>query len=59
MVSLGRALLRPEIYFLVIYFVVDGLTNPSFADYSYYFMMDVLGISKFFYAMLALIGSIV
>lgn len=41
---------------MVIYFILDGLTNPSFSDFSYFFLMNVIGVSKFMFAMIALIG---
>ena len=47
-----------EIYLIVIYFLLDGLTTPSFGDYSYYFMMDVIGVSKFMFAIIALVGQL-
>jgi len=56
--GIGNALLRWEIYFLVIFFILDGLTNPSFADFTYFFLMNVIGISKFMFAMIALIAQV-
>ena len=56
--GIGNALTRKEIYFLVIYFLLDGLTNPSFNDFEYFFLLNVIGISKFFYAMLNMLGNI-
>lgn len=53
---IGVALTRPEIYLVVIYFLVDGLTTPSFSDYTYFFLMNTVGVSKFMFAMIALIG---
>ena len=50
------SLLRKEIYTLVIYFLIDGFTSPSFGDFTYFFLMNVVGISKFMYAMMTLIG---
>mmetsp|Transcript_1696 Transcript_1696/g.2992 ORF Transcript_1696/g.2992 Transcript_1696/m.2992 type:complete len:173 (-) Transcript_1696:582-1100(-) len=55
---IGWALQRKEIYCVVIYFILDGLTNPSFADFSYFFLMNVIGVSKFMFAMITLIGQI-
>ena len=52
------ALQRWEIYCLVIYFILDGITNPSFADFSYFFLLNVVGVSKFMFAMIALIGQV-
>jgi len=54
--GIGNALLRREIYFLIIYFIIDGLTNPRFDDFTYFYYLNVLGISKFMFAMITLIG---
>lgn len=56
--GIGYALLRREIYFLIIFFILDGLTNPSFADFTYFFYLNVIGISKFMFAMITLIGQV-
>lgn len=42
----------------MIYFILDGFTNPSFGDFTYFFLMNVVGVSKFMFAMIALIGQI-
>lgn len=55
---IGRSLVRFEIYLVVIYFLVDGLTTPSFSDYTYFFLMDEIGVSKFMFAIISLVGSI-
>ena len=52
------AVKRKEVYFIIIYFILDGFTNPSFADFSYFFLMNVVGISKFMFAMITLIGQV-
>ena len=54
--AIGGALKRPEIYCIVIYFVLDGLTSPSFSDFTYFFLMNVVGVSKFMFAMISLLG---
>ena len=56
--QIGWALKRKEIYCVVIYFILDGLTNPSFSDFSYFFLLNVIGVSKFMFAMIVLIGQI-
>ena len=58
MAAIWWALGHREIYLVVIYFLVDGLTNPAFGDYSYFFMMNIIGVSKFMFAIITLIGSI-
>lgn len=42
----------------MIYFLLDGITNPSFSDFTYFFLLNVIGISKFMFAMLTLIGQV-
>ena len=54
--GVGKALTHPEIYCIVIYFLLDGITNPSFSDFTYFFLMNVIGVSKFMFAMIVLIG---
>lgn len=51
------AIKMPEIYLVILYFVFSGLTSPDFSDFSYYFMLNVIKLSKFQYSMLGLIGS--
>lgn len=58
MVIIGRALGYREILLVVFYFLLDGLTNPSFSDFTYYFLMNVIGLSKFWFAMIVLIGQV-
>jgi len=47
-----------EIYFLVIFFVVKAFLCPSFEEFTYFFLMNVVGISKFVFALLVLLGNI-
>lgn len=47
-----------EIYFIVIFFIAKGFLSPSFEDFSYYFLLDVIQISKLMFAILVLIGQI-
>jgi len=39
-----------EIYFLVLYFVAFAIIVPTFEEFTYYFLLDVIGISKFTFA---------
>lgn len=55
---IGRSLTRPEIYRVVIFFILEGLTKPSFADYTYFFLMNTIGVSKFMFAIITLVGQI-
>lgn len=47
-----------EIYQLVIFFVLQALINPSFQEFSYFFLLNVIGVSKFMFSMLVLLGQI-
>jgi len=47
-----------EIYFVIIFFVLRGILNPSFEEFTYFFLLNVLGVSKFIFAILVLIGQI-
>ena len=47
--------IRP-IYCVIIYLLITGILVPSFGSFSYFFMLDVVGISKFAYAMLTVLG---
>lgn len=58
MAKLWNAIQRREIYFVILYFLIDGLTNPSFSDFGYFFMLNVIGLSKFMFAMITLVGSL-
>ena len=46
-----------ELYKTILYFIIMGCVIPSFSDYFYYYQMDVVGFSKFTYAMLGVLGS--
>jgi hypothetical protein len=37
----------PEIYLVVFFFILNGIISPDFGDFSYYFMLNVIKISKF------------
>jgi hypothetical protein len=47
-----------EIYFLVIFFLVKGVICPSFEEFSYFFLLNEIKISKFVFSLLILIGQI-
>ena len=40
----------------LIQYVVDGLTNPTFQDFFFFFVLDVIGISRFMFVMIFLAG---
>lgn len=46
-----------EIYFLVIFFIVKAIICPTFEEFSYFFLMNVIGVSKLFFAVLVCIGQ--
>jgi Na+/melibiose symporter-like transporter len=56
--AIGRAIKMREIYSLVIFFIAYGILSPKFDDFTYFFLLNVIGISKFIFALLALIGQI-
>lgn len=53
---IGRALILREIYTVVIFFIAKGFLSPTFEDFEYYFLLDVVGISKLVYAITVLVG---
>ena len=40
----------------ILYFLLTGLTCPSFKSFGYFFYMDVVGLSMFTYSMLGVLG---
>ena len=54
--QIGRAIKMREIYMIVIFFIAKGILNPSFEEFSYFFLLNVIGITKFMFALLILIG---
>ena len=44
---IGQAMIMPEIYMVILFFVINGLISPDFGDFGYYFMLNVCQISKF------------
>ena len=45
--QIGQAMVMPEIYLVILFFVLNGLVSPDFGDFGYYFMLNVVKISKF------------
>lgn len=41
---------------MILYLVIGGFLVPSFGSFGYYFMLDVVKISKFSYSMLTVLG---
>lgn len=46
----------PEIYMVLIFFVLKGCISPSFGQFSYFFMLDVCKVTKFQFAMFGVIS---
>lgn len=57
MKQIGRAIMMPEIYLVIAFFVLNGVISPDFGDFSYYFMLNEIQISKFQYSLLGTIGQ--
>ena len=47
-----------EIYFLVIFLVVFHIIVPTFQEFTYFFLLDVIHISKFTFALLVLMAQL-
>ena len=45
-----------EFYMTILYLIISGFLTPSFYSFSYFFMLDEVGISKFTYSMLTVIS---
>ena len=41
---------------MLLYLIIGGFLVPSFGSFGYYFMLDVVKISKFTYSMLTVLG---
>ena len=50
------ALRMPEIYMVISFFIINGLMSPDFSDFNYYFLLNVVKLSKFQYSMLGVVG---
>jgi hypothetical protein len=38
--------MMPEIYLVIAFFVVNGALSPDFGDFSYFFMLNEIKITK-------------
>ena len=47
-----------EIFQIIIFFLVRGVIVPTFEDFSYFFLLDVIGVSKLLFSVIMLVGSI-
>ena len=51
---IGKALTYREIYFLVIFFLTFAVLNPRFEEFTYFFLLNVIHISKLVFSLLVL-----
>ena len=51
-----QALQIKEFHRMIAYLLIGGILVPSFGSFGYYFMLDVVKISKFTYSMLTVVG---
>ena len=56
MSEIKQAVQVPEIYQVIMYLSLYGLVVPSFSSFGYFFMLDVVELSKFTYSMLTVLG---
>jgi Na+/melibiose symporter-like transporter len=54
--EIGQAIKIPAIHNMILYLFLYGLVDPSFSSFGYYFMLDVVQLSKFTYSMLTVLG---
>ena len=47
-----------EIFQIILFFLIRGVLVPSFEDFSYFFLLDVVGVSKLLFSVIMLVGSI-
>ena len=47
-----------EIYLLIIFIISRALIVPKFDEFTYFFLLNVIGISKLMFAILLLIGNV-
>ena len=45
--QIGQAMIMPEIYLVILFFMINGMISPDFGDFSYYYMLSVCHMSKF------------
>ena len=45
-----------EYYSVILYLILTGMVVPSFGTFGYFFMLDVVELSKFTYSMLTVLG---
>jgi MFS family permease len=53
-----RSFKEPEYFSIIIYMVVTAIFVPTFSAFNYFFYMDVIGLTKFTYSMLAVLAFV-
>ncbi len=56
--EIKEAVKIPEFYRVILFLILSGLAVPSFGTFGYYFMLDVVKLSKFTIAMLSVLGYV-
>ena len=54
--EIGEVMKVKEFTSLICYLLIGGFIVPSFGSFGYYFLLDVVKISKFTYSMLTVVG---
>lgn len=49
---------EPQYFSIIAYLVLTAFFVPTFSSFSYFFYMDVIGLTKFTYSMLAVLGFV-
>ena len=52
---MGEAIKIKQFYYMIFYLIISGFLVPTFGSFNYYFLLDVVKISKFTYAMLTVL----
>jgi hypothetical protein len=47
-----------EIFLIILFLILSSVFRPTFVDFQYYFLLDVIHISKLNFAILQLIGNV-
>lgn len=56
--EIKQGLMIKEFFYLIIFLLLSGLLVPKFGGFAYYFAMDVIGITKFAFSMLHILGFV-
>lgn len=47
-----------EIYQLLLFFILQAIICPTFEEFTYFFLMDVIGVTKFLFSIVVLTGQL-